>query len=81
MFSIIFAVIWNVLSSFVWFDIPEIAQSENKLALLFLMFPAAGVGLIFWALRNFARYIKFEVPVFETEESSENSRIAEGPRL
>jgi len=80
-FSIIFAVIWNVLSSFVWFDIPEIAQSENKLALLFLMFPTAGVGLIFWALRNFAPYIKFEVPVFETEENSENSRIAEGSRL
>ena len=63
--SALFAVIWNAISSPLWFMIPEIVENENKLALLAFMFPVVGGGLIFWALRNFARYKKFGESVFE----------------
>ena len=63
--SAIFAVVWNAISSPLWFMIPEIVENENKLALLAFMFPVVGVGLIFWALRNFVRYKKFGESVFE----------------
>ncbi|TDI37418.1 MAG: hypothetical protein E2P02_22800 [Acidobacteria bacterium] len=63
--SAIFAVVWNAISSPLWFMVPEIVENENKLALLAFMFPVVGVGLIFWALRNFVRYKKFGESVFE----------------
>lgn len=46
-----FAVIWNAISAPGVFAIPEVWRNEGALALVILLFPLVGMGLLFWAIR------------------------------
>lgn len=64
--SAVFAVFWNAVSSPMLFLAREkIFDRDNPAALLALVFPVVGVGLIVWALRNLARFLKFGESIFE----------------
>ena len=55
-----FAAFWNLISAPLPFVIyREIVQKENYLALVGLLFPMVGVGLIVWALRRTLEWRRF----------------------
>ena len=61
-----FAVFWNLISAPLLIQIPkEFIEKDNKLALLGLMFPVVGLGLLVWAVRATLRWRKFGASVFE----------------
>jgi hypothetical protein len=61
----IFAIFWNVLSGFLPFIVyRELVEKGNKPALLALIFPVIGAGLLIWAMRATLRYRTFGVSVF-----------------
>ncbi|NQU20830.1 MAG: DUF3592 domain-containing protein [Candidatus Nealsonbacteria bacterium] len=61
-----FAAFWNLVSSPVLFFVPEeVIEKENYLALLGLLFPLVGLGLIVWAARAVLRWRKYGESVFE----------------
>lgn len=47
-----FAGIWNAVSLPCCFAVPDVWRKEGALALLILLFPMVGLGLIFWALKR-----------------------------
>jgi len=64
--AVVFAVFWNLLSMPLLFLLPrEIFEKENYLALLGLLFPLVGAGLIVWAAWAVARWRKYGESVFE----------------
>ena len=65
-FTWAFAVFWNLISAPLLFQVPkEVIEKDNKLALLGLMFPVIGLGLLVWAVRATLRWRKFGASVFE----------------
>jgi hypothetical protein len=47
----VFAVVWNLVSFPVAFKIGEIWLDKGPLALVALVFPVVGIGLLFWAIK------------------------------
>lgn len=46
-----FAVIWNAISLPTTFLMPNVWRKEGALALIILLFPLVGLGLLYWALK------------------------------
>jgi len=66
LFPLIFALFWNLISAPLLFVLPsEVLENDNKLALIGLIFPVVGLGLIVWAVRSFLHWKKFGDSVFE----------------
>jgi len=66
LFPLIFALFWNLVSTPLLFLLPrEVLENGNKLALIGLVFPLVGLGLIVWAARAFLHWKKFGDSVFE----------------
>ncbi|MGB5550642.1 MAG: DUF3592 domain-containing protein [Thermoanaerobaculia bacterium] len=66
LFPLIFALFWNLISTPLLFLLPrEVLENGNKLALIGLIFPLVGLGLIVWAARAFIHWKKFGDSVFE----------------
>lgn len=60
------AVFWNLVSTPLLLVLPEeVLEKGNHLALIGLVFPLVGVGLLIWAGRSFVRWKKFGDSVFE----------------
>lgn len=64
----VFAFLWNVVSAPVLFIVPGEVADGNTAALIGLLFPIVGVGLLIWAVRMAVRSRKFrgaavELPV------------------
>lgn len=55
----VFAFLWNVISAPVLFFIPEEVADGNTVALVGLLFPLVGLGLIVWAARLYIRQRKY----------------------
>jgi hypothetical protein len=56
----IFAVIWNLISAplpFVLYE--EVLEKENYIAIVGLLFPIVGIGLLFWAVRRTLEWTTF----------------------
>ena len=65
-FTWAFAVFWNLISAPLLLQVPkEFIEKDNKLALLGLMFPVIGLGLLVWAVRATLRWRKFGASTFE----------------
>ena len=63
-----FAGLWNLISLPTGvMGVREALEKDNTLALLALLFPAVGFGLLAWAARATARYRRYGVSVFEME--------------
>jgi len=63
--SLVFAVIWNLISSPILFILPEeIAEKKNYIALVALLFPLVGIGLAVWAFKNYQRWKRFKDTAF-----------------
>ncbi|ABA88722.1 hypothetical protein Pcar_1476 [Syntrophotalea carbinolica DSM 2380] len=59
-FGMAFAVFWNLISLPILFLLPgEVLDKGNRLALLGLMFPLIGIGLLVMAVRHLIRQRKF----------------------
>jgi hypothetical protein len=58
-------VFWNTVSSVVFLIVPEELQKGNKAALLAMLFPLAGVGLLLWAVRATIRWRRFGTSTLE----------------
>lgn len=55
-----FAVLWNLISAPLFVVVPrEVSDKGNTLALIGLLFPAIGIGLLVWAARQTIRWRKF----------------------
>jgi len=60
-----FSVLWNLISLPLLYFLPsEILEKENYPALLGLLFPLVGVGLLVWAVRETIEWKKFGQSVF-----------------
>ncbi|MGH7499201.1 MAG: hypothetical protein ACREL3_10165 [Gemmatimonadales bacterium] len=65
-FAWFFAIFWNLISlPAAFFGVREAVQKENHAALLALLFPAVGLGLLVWAIRSTLRYRRYGVSRFE----------------
>ena len=60
----IFAVVWNFISAPVLYFAPK-AIAQQPLAILGLIFPVSGIGLLIWAIRETFRWFEFGVTWFE----------------
>jgi hypothetical protein len=59
-FAVGFAVFWNSFSWFIAYVVyDEYVNSGNKMALIAMLFPVAGIWLIVWALREILEYKKY----------------------
>lgn len=56
-----FAVIWNAISAPAAFVIPDVWRKEGALALVVLLFPLVGAGLLFWAVKLTREWRRFGV--------------------
>lgn len=54
-----FAIIWNAISLPSSFALPDIWRKEGALALLILLFPMVGLGLLYWALKLTREWRRF----------------------
>jgi hypothetical protein len=61
----VFAILWNGIASMMWFVLPQELAKGNKAALIGLIFPAIGLGLLIWAVRTTIRWRKFGVITLE----------------
>lgn len=61
----IIAVIWNAVSSPIFFVMPGELEKGNTPILIGLLFPLVGLGLVVWAYRTTARWLKFGVSELE----------------
>ena len=62
----IFAGFWNLVSlPAAWFGLRAALDQGNKGALLALLFPIVGIGLVVWAVRATLRYRRYGVSVLE----------------
>ena len=62
-----FATIWNLISLPLLFIVPGEVADGNHAALLGLLFPLIGVGLIVWAVREVIRHRRFGASVLQLE--------------
>jgi hypothetical protein len=60
----IFAVVWNLISAPILYFVPK-AIAQQKLAIIGLIFPVCGIGLLIWAIRETLRWFEFGVTWFE----------------
>ncbi len=66
MFSLAFAALWNVISAPLLFVLPgEVIGKGNWLALIGVIFPIVGIGLITWAILSVLRWRKFGQSLFQ----------------
>ena len=63
-FSWGFAVFWNLISAPLLFKIPEEVERGNTAALIGLLFPVFGIGMIVWAVRATIRHRRFGTSTF-----------------
>ncbi len=57
-----FAIIWNVVSVWLpWRIYEEVALQQNYLALIGLLFPLVGIGLLVWAARRTLEWRRFGI--------------------
>jgi hypothetical protein len=62
----VFAAFWNLVSlPGAFFAVRAAVQEGNHVALLALLFPLAGIGLLVWAVRSTLRYRKYGVSRLE----------------
>jgi hypothetical protein len=54
-----FAIIWNAISLPMTFLMPNVWSSEGALALIILLFPLVGVGMLYWALKLTREWRRF----------------------
>jgi len=67
--SLVFAILWNAISSPLWFLLPqEVVEKKNRLALIGVVFPLVGIVLLVWAVRNVLRWRRYgrSVLILET---------------
>ncbi len=62
--SWVFAVFWNLISVPLLFQLPKEYARGNTVALIGLLFPLVGVGMIIWAVRATVRHRKFGTSTF-----------------
>ena len=55
----LFAILWNAISSFVPFALVGELQDGNYIALIGLLFPLVGIGLLVWAIRRTLEWRRF----------------------
>ena len=64
--SAVFAGVWNLISMpVVVFAHEQIFDPDNRVALVALLFPVVGIGLVVWAARSLIRWRKFGESIFE----------------
>jgi hypothetical protein len=63
--SVVFAVLWNSISAPLLFLVPRELARGNVAALLGLLFPAVGAGLLLWAAKHVGLRLKFGESVLE----------------
>lgn len=54
-----FAIFWNLVTSFLWFVIPDELANGNYAVLVALLFPLAGVGMLLWAIKQTLAWRRF----------------------
>ena len=54
-----FAVLWNAISLPATFAVPDVWREEGGLALLILLFPLIGVGMLYWAIKQTLEWRRF----------------------
>jgi hypothetical protein len=64
---VMFALIWNLISTPIIFMLPKELHKGNTAALIALIFPVVGVGLAAWAIKCILRWRKFGESIFEME--------------
>jgi hypothetical protein len=65
-FTLGFAALWNLISfPAAFFAVREAVQKGNHAALIALLFPLIGVGLLIWAIRSALRFRRYGVSRFE----------------
>ena len=62
-----FAAFWNLVSWPAVTALPSELESGNQAALLVLIFPLIGIGLVVWAVRAWLRLRRFGVSTFELD--------------
>ncbi len=55
----VFAILWNAISSFLPFVLVEEIEDGNYIALIGLLFPLIGIGLLVWAIRRTLEWRRF----------------------
>lgn len=68
-FAWLFAIFWNLLSSHLYFVLPGEVRSGNLPALLGLIFPLVGIGLIISAVKATLRWRRFGASTLEMDET------------
>ncbi|MCF6225109.1 MAG: DUF3592 domain-containing protein [Xanthomonadales bacterium] len=58
-FATIFAVFWNLISSPIWFIIPQELASGNTIVLVAVLFPLVGIGMAVWATQLWRQHYRF----------------------
>ncbi len=56
-----FAIVWNAISAPIPFMLPEELAKGNQLALIGLLFPLVGLGLLAWAIRRTLNWRRFGI--------------------
>ncbi|MCB1056542.1 MAG: DUF3592 domain-containing protein [Acidobacteria bacterium] len=56
---LVFALLWNLISSPILFVLPEELDKGNYPALLGLLFPLVGAGLVIWVVRGMLRWRRY----------------------
>lgn len=57
----VFAIFWNGVSSPVWFQLPDEIAKQNYMALVSLLFPLVGLGILYFAIRTTREYLRFGI--------------------
>lgn len=54
-----FALLWNAISSFLWFVIPSELAKGNYVIMVAILFPLVGLGLLYWAISTTLEWRRF----------------------
>ncbi|MCF6263259.1 MAG: DUF3592 domain-containing protein [Xanthomonadales bacterium] len=58
-FATFFALFWNLISSPIWFIIPQEFASGNTIVLVAALFPLVGIGMAVWAIQLWRQHYRF----------------------